>query len=83
MLDGHSELTTAFGAIKSSKQDVLRLAEAIGDLSEGERLVFTLCDYEELNVMEIALVIGEPQVVVLQLHDSAVYRLMARLVDQK
>ncbi len=83
MLDGHSELISALGVASSEKQDMLRLAEAIGDLSEGERLVFTLCYYEELNATEIAIVIGESEVVVLQLHDSAVYRLMARLVDEK
>jgi RNA polymerase sigma factor for flagellar operon FliA len=47
------------------------LADAIADLPERERLVFTLYYYEELETLEIALVLGETPLAVLQLHASA------------
>jgi RNA polymerase sigma factor for flagellar operon FliA len=57
------------------------LADAIADLPERERLVFTLYYYEELETSEIALVLGETVFAVFQLHASAVGRLKARLAD--
>jgi RNA polymerase sigma factor (sigma-70 family) len=57
------------------------LAEAIADLPERERLVFTLYYYEELETSEIALVLGDTLFAVCQLRVSALDRLKARLVD--
>jgi DNA-directed RNA polymerase specialized sigma24 family protein len=57
------------------------LADAIADLPERERLVFTLYYYEELETSEIALVLGETLFAVVQLHVSALGRLKARLAD--
>ena len=57
------------------------LADAIADLPERERLVFTLYYYEELETSEIALVLGDTLFAVRQLHVSALGRLKARLVD--
>jgi RNA polymerase sigma factor FliA len=57
------------------------LADAIADLPERERVVFTLYYYEELETSEIALVLEETLFAVLQLHVSALGRLKAQLVD--
>jgi RNA polymerase sigma factor for flagellar operon FliA len=57
------------------------LADAIAELPERERLVFTLYYYEELETSEIALVLEEALFAVLQLHASALGRLKARLAD--
>jgi len=46
-------------------------------------LVFTLCYYEELQTSEIALVLGETVIAVLQLHVSALGLLKERLADEK
>jgi RNA polymerase sigma factor for flagellar operon FliA len=47
------------------------LTDAIADLPERERLVFTLYYYEELETTEIALVLGDTLFAVRQLHVSA------------
>ena len=57
------------------------LTDAIADLPERERAVFTLYYYEELGTSEIALVLGDTLFAVRQLHVSALGRLKARLVD--
>jgi DNA-directed RNA polymerase specialized sigma subunit len=57
------------------------LTDAIADLPERERLVFTLYYYEELETSEIALVLGDTLFAVRQLHVSALGRLKSRLVD--
>ena len=57
------------------------LADAIADLPERERLVFTLYYYEELEASEIALILEETLSAVVQLHVSALGRLKARLAD--
>jgi RNA polymerase sigma factor FliA len=57
------------------------LADAVADLPERERLVFTLYYYEELETSEIALLLGENLLAVLQLHASALGRVKARLAD--
>ena len=49
-----------------------RLADAIGDLPERERLVLTLYYYEELTVKEIGLILGVVESRVSQLHAAAV-----------
>jgi len=57
------------------------LADAIADLPERERLVFTLYYYEGLETSEIALVLEETLFAVVQLHVSTLGRLKARLAD--
>jgi DNA-directed RNA polymerase specialized sigma24 family protein len=57
------------------------LGDAIADLPERERLVFTLYYYEELETSEIALAIGETRFAVFELHASSLRRLKARLAD--
>jgi hypothetical protein len=57
------------------------LADAIADLTQRERLIFTLYYYEELETLEIALVLGETEFAVFQMHASALGRLKARLAD--
>ena len=68
-------------AIHFAKQDLL--AEAIGDLSERERLVFTLCYYEELDTAGIALLTGETEAAVLAIHDFALFRVFSRLAEEQ
>jgi hypothetical protein len=65
----------------ASQSDFTALADAIADLPERERLVFTLYYYEELVPSEIALVTGETSFAVVQLHVSALSRLKAQLAD--
>jgi RNA polymerase sigma factor FliA len=56
-----------------------RLANAIGDLPERERMVMTLYYYEEMTMREIGLVLGVVESRVSQIHSSAVVRLRAAL----
>jgi RNA polymerase sigma factor FliA len=70
-----------FAALASPLRMRQLLADAIADLPERERLVFTLYYYEELEISEIAPAIGEKRFAVLQLHASALRRLKARLAD--
>ena len=56
-----------------------RLAEAIDDLPEKERMVLTLYYYEELTMKEIGLTLGVVESRVSQIHSSAVVRLRAAL----
>ncbi len=58
-----------------------RLAEAIADLPERERLVMTLYYYEETTMKEIGLILGVVESRISQIHASAVLRLRARLAD--
>jgi RNA polymerase sigma factor (sigma-70 family) len=55
------------------------LTGAITDLPEHERLVLTLCYYEELKVGEIGFLLGETESRVQQIHDSALSRLQDQL----
>lgn len=57
-----------------------RLADAIEELPEKERLVMTLYYYEELTMKEIGLTLGVVESRVSQIHSSAVVRLRAALV---
>ena len=62
-----------------------RLAEAIEQLPERERLVMTLYYYEEMTMKEIGLTLGVVESRVSQIHSSAVVHLRAalgRLADQ-
>jgi len=63
----------------AAMQDIL--AQAIIRLSDPERLVFTLYYYEELTTGEIALLLGEREAQVSQLHSSALSHLHAQLED--
>jgi RNA polymerase sigma factor for flagellar operon FliA len=58
-----------------------RLANAVGELPERERLVMTLYYYEELTMKEIGAVLGVVESRVSQIHASAVLHLRARLAD--
>ena len=56
-----------------------RLADAIRELPEKERMVLTLYYYEELTMKEIGLTLGVVESRVSQIHSSAVVRLRASL----
>ncbi|HWB33126.1 MAG TPA: FliA/WhiG family RNA polymerase sigma factor [Acidobacteriaceae bacterium] len=56
-----------------------RLADAIEELPEKERLVLTLYYYEELTMKEIGVTLGVVESRVSQIHSSAVVRLRAAL----
>jgi RNA polymerase sigma factor for flagellar operon FliA len=58
-----------------------RLAGAIDELPERERLVVTLYYYEEMTMKEIGLALGVVESRVSQIHSSAVVHLRARLAD--
>jgi len=58
-----------------------RLASAIADLPERERMVMTLYYYEEMTMREIGLVLGVVESRVSQIHSSAVVHLRAALKD--
>ncbi len=59
-----------------------RLARAIDELPERERLVVTLHYYDELTSKEIAEILGVSEGRVSQLHARAVLRLRARLMPE-
>jgi RNA polymerase sigma factor for flagellar operon FliA len=56
-----------------------RLAEAISDLPEREKLVIALYYYENLTLREIGEVLGVTESRISQLHTKAVLRLKSRL----
>ncbi len=56
-----------------------RLADAIDELPEKERLVLTLYYYEELTMKEIGLTLGVVESRVSQIHSAAVLRLRSAL----
>jgi RNA polymerase sigma factor for flagellar operon FliA len=58
-----------------------RLAAAIEQLPERERLVVTLYYYEEMTMKEIGLALSVVESRVSQIHSSAVAHLRARLQD--
>jgi RNA polymerase sigma factor FliA len=58
-----------------------RLADAIDELPEKERMVLTLYYYEELTMKEIGLTLGVVESRVSQIHSSAVLRLRTALAD--
>lgn len=69
-------------ALYTRKTDMVEiLANEIANLPERERLVFTLSYYEELEMSEVAFVLGETSLAITQLHASAVAHLKARLAD--
>ena len=58
-----------------------RLADAIEELPEKERMVLTLYYYEELTMKEIGLTLGVVESRVSQVHASAVLRLRSALAN--
>jgi RNA polymerase sigma factor for flagellar operon FliA len=58
-----------------------RLAEAISQLPDRERLVMSLYYYEEMTMREIGLALGVVESRVSQVHASAVVHLRAALKD--
>src|SRR5271170_2082376 len=58
-----------------------RLADAIDELPEKERMVLTLYYYEELTMKEIGLTLGVVESRVSQIHSSAVLRLRTALAN--
>jgi len=59
-----------------------RLADAIEELPEKERLVLTLYYFEELTMKEIGLTLGVVESRISQIHSSAVVRMRAALKRQ-
>ncbi|HTW46801.1 MAG TPA: FliA/WhiG family RNA polymerase sigma factor [Acidobacteriaceae bacterium] len=68
-----------FRCLRGEMQE--RLAGAIDQLPERERLVVTLYYYEEMTMKEIGLVLGVVESRVSQIHSSAVVHLRARLAE--
>jgi len=68
-----------FRCLRGEMRD--RLAAAIDQLPERERLVVTLYYYEEMTMKEIGLALGVVESRVSQIHSSAVLHLRARLAD--
>lgn len=60
-----------------------RLADAIEELPEKERMVLTLYYYEELTMKEIGVTLGVVESRVSQIHSSAVVRLRTALAGLK
>ena len=58
-----------------------RLADAIEELPEKERMVLTLYYFEELTMKEIGLTLGVVESRISQVHASAVLRLRSALAD--
>jgi RNA polymerase sigma factor FliA len=58
-----------------------RVADAIKNLPERERLVLNLSYYDELTLKEIALVLDEPEPRVSRIHASAILHLRSELSD--
>jgi len=68
-----------FRCLKGELED--RLADAIANLPDRERLVMTLYYYEEMTMREIGLALGVVKSRVSQVHASAVIHLRAALKD--
>jgi DNA-directed RNA polymerase specialized sigma subunit len=58
-----------------------RIAAAVNDLPERERLVMTLYYYEELSLVEIGITIGESYTRASQIYASGLLNLRSRLGD--
>ncbi len=76
-IPGAPEEDPLFRCLKGEMKQ--RLADAITDLPEKERMVLTLYYYEELTMKEIGLTLGVVESRVSQIHSSAVVRLRAAL----
>ena len=78
-IPGRPDEDPLFRCLKGELED--RLAEAISNLPDRERLVMTLYYYEEMTMREIGLALGVVESRVSQLHASAVVHLRAALKD--
>ena len=76
---GRPDEDPLFRCLKGEMED--RLAEAITQLPDRERLVMTLYYYEEMTMREIGLALGVVESRVSQVHASAVVHLRAALQD--
>jgi RNA polymerase sigma factor for flagellar operon FliA len=76
-IPGSPEDDPLFRCLQSEMRD--RLAEAIDELPEKERLVLTLYHYESLTMKEIGQMLGVVESRISQIHSSAVVRLRASL----
>jgi RNA polymerase sigma factor for flagellar operon FliA len=76
---GRPEEDPLFRCLRGEMED--RLAEAIDNLPDRERLVMTLYYFEELTMREIGLALGVVESRVSQMHASAVGHLRAALKD--
>jgi RNA polymerase sigma factor for flagellar operon FliA len=76
-IPGSPEDDPLFRCLKGEMKQ--RLADAIEDLPEKERMVLTLYYYEELTMKEIGLTLGVVESRVSQIHSSAVLRLRTSL----
>jgi RNA polymerase sigma factor FliA len=76
---GRPEEDPLFRCLRGELED--RLAEAITNLPDRERLVMTLYYYEEMTMREIGLALGVVESRVSQVHASAVVHLRGALRD--
>src|SRR5271154_5214278 len=76
-IPGSPEEDPLFRCLKGEMKQ--RLADAIDELPEKERMVLTLYYYEELTMKEIGLTLGVVESRVSQIHSSAVLRLRVAL----
>lgn len=76
---GRPEEDPLFRCLRDEMED--RLAEAIQNLPDRERLVITLYYYEEMTMREIGLALGVVESRVSQMHASAVVHMRAVLKD--
>lgn len=76
-IPGSPEEDPLFRCLKGEMKQ--RLADAIDDLPEKERMVLTLYYYEELTMKEIGLTLGVVESRVSQIHSSAVLRMRSSL----
>ena len=76
---GRPEEDPLFRCLRGELEE--RLAGAIADLPDRERLVMTLYYYEEMTMREIGLALGVVESRVSQMHASAVVHLRAALRD--
>jgi RNA polymerase sigma factor for flagellar operon FliA len=78
-IPGRPEEDPLFRCLRGELEE--RLAEAIQNLPDRERLVMTLYYYEEMTMREIGLALGVVESRVSQVHASAVAHLRAALRD--
>ena len=78
-IPGSPEDDPLFRCLKGEMKQ--RLADAIEELPEKERMVLTLYYYEELTMKEIGLTLGVVESRVSQIHSSAVLRLRTALAE--
>jgi RNA polymerase sigma factor FliA len=76
---GRPEEDPLFRCLRGELQE--RLADAIANLPERERIVMTLYYYEEMTMREIGLALGVVESRVSQVHASAIVHLRAALRD--